>query len=140
MLDENKKWALRRSPTVEQPVQIEPATGRLWALMDDGWLRTWAVDGKRLPYGESPDDLIPLQTAPSAAGAAMKALRFEVQVAPDGRVIGGIIFSLKGCKRVPMIERPPGDALADAVDKWVNVGGAISDLREFLRKYRGATQ
>ena len=133
--------ALARDPFTRQEVQIEPATGNLYGMVN-GYVMFWHCGGGLRCGYISPDRddiLVPLQTRP-------KALRFSVQVRPDGMVSGGMIFPhqthapLAGCTMREMIERAPAEALAKAVGQWLRSSQPVpvSFLEKALAAYRAA--
>ena len=118
--------ALRRSPTVRQEVQIEPATGNLYGIVD-GFLRHWNSKGIPLNFAATNDEcfLTALQTVreplrcwlntyPNNDGDDfLGSAYFEIELARRGASRGAIL--------VPMIEaaeldrvKAAGDALASA--------------------------
>ena len=136
-----KKWALRRSPTVPQEVHVEPQTGNLFAVVD-GYLRHWNAKGIPLNFAALDDTLFltALQTVPK------KALRCWTRRNPmeDTPWVSDFDPSSptnQGWRE--MIERAPGDKLAEAVRREVSHEDVYADwqsLEQALREYDEATK
>ena len=120
-----KKWALRRSPTVPQEA-VQLSDGRWVGIVHQCalyWEENGRFDGSDR---EHLDDLVPLQTAPK------KTLRCWVR--PDG----GMTTPIFHFGWIEVIERAPGDKLAETVRKFEPCEGG--NLWEALREYDEATK
>ena len=126
-----QKWALRRSPTVEQEVFGPCRGGTYRGLIEGDWWK-WPSNGLVYGHGSHEKDLVPLQSPPVKAlrcwfreGAGFLQWR---TTAADGYAA--------------MIDRAPGDALAAAVDAHVKgwVLAPMHGLYRALAAYREATE
>ena len=123
-MTDQPKWALRRSPTVEQAVQVEPATGCFFGLVDE-YLQRWRTDG-RSSCNNHDLALVPLQERP-------KALRcWAAHMHTGGIGMSSLKQSDVWCE---MIERAPAEALAVVVERSAITGGPLTAA---LAAYRAA--
>jgi len=140
-MTDTPKWALRRSPTVhfEGPF-IGPDKWNRIAAVHDGNMIVWDDLGHVMGGYREDFDLVPLQTPPK------KALQCWVNVTPDGdfwwahksKEEALDTESSQPIQAVPMIERAPGDALAEAVRE--RISAAEPELANALRTYEEATK
>ena len=133
-----KKWALRRSPTVhfEGPF-IGPDKWNRIAAVHDGNMIVWDDLGHVMGGYREDFDLVPLQVPPK------KTLR--CWASDRGSYVAlnqydPITHNSLSPGWVEMIERAPGDKLAEAVHRWKADEIPGSDLIAALREYDEATK
>ena len=134
-MTETKQWALRKSPTVPQEA-VQLSDGR-WVGIINGMSQWWPKNGM-LISSEHPLDLVPLQVPPK------KTLR--CWASDRGSYVAlnqydPITHNSLSPGWVEMIERAPGDKLAEEVKRHsMGWGLNIEGLKQALREYDEATK
>ena len=120
--------ALRRDPFTEiTGLQIEPATGRIFGLVD-GKLVLWQLNGNVLTTGAP--DLIPLQKPkrePLRCWVNYCADKVDPFIAAHEDRSDAVEYAIEGSIVVPMIEELPGHALYE----MERVEALVAALRQF---------